>query len=226
MNSKKPLYKRKKFWKWTGITLLALFVIGTISDMTGYSDKMEAEKAAEQAEREAQKADEALKRELVKSAEKAEKAAAKEAKVKAEQVATKAEANFEGLSQDEAVKLAVKEAMNDGSYVEHYIEEDTLWLTLNLGDNLTANMMRKGGLMDALALAELFEEHSILGDIPELDITFETELTDAYGNSSPGTVLEVGFTAETLAKINYDNVLHENVPTIADYYWQHPLFNK
>ena len=95
-----------------------------------------------------------------------------------------------------------------------------------MDDNWTSNMMRKGGLMDSLAIAELVTEHTILGDLGEIDITFQTDLTDAYGNSEIGTVLEVVFTAETLAKINYDNVLHENVPAIADYYWEHPSFNK
>lgn len=208
--------------KYVRLALLALLAVGVLA----VSIAIITDTPEKQAEREAEKAEAKVEADAERYEAKVEKAAVKQSEVKAEKVATKAEANFEGLSQDEAVKLAVKEAMNDGSYVEHYIEEDTLWLTLNLGDNLTANMMRKGGLMDALALAELFEEHSILGDIPELDIAFETELTDAYGNKSPGTVLEIGFTAETLAKINYDNVLHENVPTIADYYWQHPLFNK
>lgn len=52
MNAKKPWYKRKKFWKWAGISYLAIMLVGIVGgflmDVTGYSDKVEAEQQAQQ----------------------------------------------------------------------------------------------------------------------------------------------------------------------------------
>lgn len=38
-----------------------------------------------------------------------------------------------------------------------------------------------------------------------------------------GKVMTVEFTADT---VNWDNVDPENIPKVADDYWEHPLFNK
>ena len=73
MNGKKPWYKRKKFWKWAGISYLSIMLIGIVGgfllDITGYSDKVEAEQQAQQEAAQAKKVDEKTKPTEVKSEE-------------------------------------------------------------------------------------------------------------------------------------------------------------
>lgn len=92
-------------------------------------------------------------------------------------------------------------------------------------DGNSKGLIRMYALDDALELAEIFEEHAILNDVDELYITFMADLLDAYGNSEPGSVVEVGFKAKTLSKINYKNAESKNIPDIADNYWEHPIFS-
>ena len=212
MESNKPFYKRTKFWKWTGIALLALYIIGTISDMTGYSDKIAEEKAVVAAE-------DAKKREIEQAKKQAEKDAAKAEKEKAEKVEAKADEPPKTLS-DAAKKV----------FGEHYIGIQNVGgteeITVNLAQNLTQNLMLKGTYMDAVELGELVKDGGLLADADAFLLIFTTELTDQYGNTSVGPVVKITLGQATLDKINFANVSYNNIPKIADYYWHHPLFDK
>jgi len=225
MNS--PWYKKKKVWKWIGIVFVALFIIGKVSELTGYNDKLEAqkaeEKAAAQAENDAKQ--KKIEAELTKEKEKEQA----EEKATAEKKAAKEEAEKERLANrtiDEKIKDAVVDVVGKENYRKHKFEDNTLWIQVTTPGNFTQNMMLKGTYMDMLDIAEKVREESLLNGANDVDVSFYTELTDAYGKTSDGVIVEIGMSKATLEKIDFKNVLHKNVPTIADYYWEHPLFSK
>ncbi|WP_427110862.1 hypothetical protein [Lysinibacillus xylanilyticus] len=227
MNTKSPWYKKKKVWKWIGIVFLALFIIGKVSEITGYSDKLEAQKAEEKAAAQAEKDAERKKldAEIAAKESKAKKKQEAEAKAKAE----KEKAEKERLANrtiDEKIKDAVVDVVGKESYRKHKFEDNTLWIQVTTSGNFTQNMMLKGTYMDMLDIAEKVREESLLNGANDVDVSFYTELTDAYGKTSDGVIVEIGMNKATLEKIDFKNVLHKNVPTIADYYWEHPLFSK
>lgn len=227
MNEKKPWYKKKKVWKWIGIVFLALFIIGKVSEITGYSDKLEAQKAEEKAAAQAEK-DAKQKKIEAELAKEKEKEQAKQ-KAEAEKKAAEEKAEKERLANrtiDEKVKDAVIAVVGKENYRSHKFEDNTLWIQVTLQDNFTQNMMLKGTYMDMLDIAEKVREESLLNGANDVDVSYYTELTDAYGKTSDGVVVEIGMNKDTLDKINFENVLHKNVPTIANYYWEHPLFKQ
>jgi len=83
-----------------------------------------------------------------------------------------------------------------------------------LNDNLTVDMVRWGAYRDVLEVSEGlykagFTEHEFyfFGSLP---------LVDVYGNSSEETVLKASLSPDTLARINWEQVLIEDFPRIAD----------
>lgn len=227
MNTKSPWYKKKKVWKWIGIVFLSLFIIGKVSEITGYSDKLESQKAEEKAAAQAEKDAERKKLDAEIAAKEAEAKKKQEAEAKAK--AEKEKAEKERLANrtiDEKVKDAVAAVVGKENYRSHKFEDNTLWIQVTLQDNFTQNMMLKGTYMDMLDISEKVREESLLNGANDVDVSFYTELTDAYGKVSDGVVVEIGMNKDTLDKIDFKNVLHKNVPTIADYYWEHSLFSK
>ena len=51
-------------------------------------------------------------------------------------------------------------------------------------------------------------------------------MIDAYGNSFEDTVMAITVSKATLDKINFDRFLWENLPDIADDYFQHRVLNE
>lgn len=49
---------------------------------------------------------------------------------------------------------------------------------------------------------------------------------DQYGNEKKDNVMKITLNRETLDKINYDNFLHNNLPKVANQYWEHPALSK
>ena len=87
-------------------------------------------------------------------------------------------------------------------------------MRIALNDNLTVDMVRRSGYRDVLEVSEGlykagFTEHEFyfFGSLP---------LVDVYGNSSEETVLKASLSPDTLARINWEQVLIEDFPRIAD----------
>ncbi|WP_312507159.1 hypothetical protein [Lysinibacillus sp.] len=215
---KKPWYKRWTAW---AIIIVALGIFGNLlpdRDAEPTAEPATTEETKSEAELAAEKANE-------------EHTAAKAAEVKTEPVSTKPSDKKEEKPSKPAdppkpktIQDVVTDVMGKDAYVDMYTEDGTVWVTVKLLDNWSAGWMLKGAYMDTLDISEQVVKHNLLNGAKELDIAFVTSFTDAYGNSSDGTAVEVTFNADTLAKINFDTVLHENVPVIADYYFEHPAF--
>lgn len=50
-------------------------------------------------------------------------------------------------------------------------------------------------------------------------------LEDRYGNSMDVIVIKATYSHETLQKINFDKFQYENIPKVADEWWNHPAVN-
>ena len=100
-------------------------------------------------------------------------------------------------------------------------EDRTLEIHFPVNDNLTENMILRGAQMDVLAIAQAL--HAVHPDW-QLVIAGTFPLVDVYGNTSAGQVLLVTLSPATLDRINWSNLITDNLPLIADTYWQHPTF--
>lgn len=123
------------------------------------------------------------------------------------------------------VEDTLKESALVDIEVNNYPENDSkvVLLTLNGSDNLTKNMIYKGMLIDSTDLAEAFKGSEL--EIHDLMMSWQMPLVDSYGNEEDGEVLRINLSGESLEKINFDNFLFEDIPNIADSYWEHPLFS-
>lgn len=99
------------------------------------------------------------------------------------------------------------------------IDAETLRVVFSMDDGLTASSMRRATLATAVAIARVVRDHS--DNTRELRIGVSGPITDAYGNTTEQHVLSVYLKPATLDKINFDAFDIDNLPAIADHYWQH-----
>jgi len=85
-------------------------------------------------------------------------------------------------------------------------------------DGLSVGSIRRSTQRQIVAIARVVRAFTQ----DELFITVTGPLTDAYGNTSEADIIRLRITRPTLEKINFDNFDIDNLPVIADYYWQHP----
>lgn len=88
-------------------------------------------------------------------------------------------------------------------------------------DNLW--MIKEGMWMDiAEVLQKLKEEYELINSA---NFTIVFPLQDQYGNESHDAVMTANFPKDVLDKINFSNFMYENIPNIAEDYWEHPALN-
>jgi len=98
-------------------------------------------------------------------------------------------------------------------------EGEYLQVTLNANENITTSWTRTGILGDT---KELFEAlYEIESDVTYISLFWALPLVDAYGNVTDRNVVIVSMDKETADKVNWDNILTDNIPVIATSYWQH-----
>ena len=119
-------------------------------------------------------------------------------------------------AEKEEVKLVDTES-------EENPDEKRVEIYLAGSENLTTNMTRKGMWIDANDILKALQPCE---NISEITITFSLPLIDAYGNSFEDTVMAITVSKATLDKINFDRFLWENLPDIADDYFQHRVLNE
>lgn len=105
-----------------------------------------------------------------------------------------------------------------------YIEEgEQLFIRINTGTGWSTDSMKNSMRV---------QTHDILRDVNDIDdvstvnIGFRLPLQDQYGEESVEDVMNLVFYEETINKINFDNVLQDNMPDIADEYWNHPALDE
>lgn len=101
---------------------------------------------------------------------------------------------------------------------------DYLVIDLNANENLSNSLTKTSILSDSIDLyAKAFKDRP---DLKALKLVWYLDLVDIKGNKSEGSVLYILITKENAETINWENMLADNIPKIADDYWEHPLFSK
>lgn len=186
-------------------------------------------KAEEKALKEAEKAQKAEEKARVKK-EKEEQKTAEKAK-KEQEKKEKEEAKKEKGLEDKLNKVVNKKfgkdkvesiQINDNLGTDDPNDKIVL-VTAEAKESATQNYTRKGMWIDTIyILKDLKDEKGI----SEITFFYKYPLVDAYGNEKKDNVMKLQFNRETLDKINYDNLLHDNLPKIANQYWEHPALTK
>ena len=103
-------------------------------------------------------------------------------------------------------------------------EGEYLQVMLNGNDYYTVGLTRTGLLMDT---KELFEAlYEIESDVTYISLFWALPLVDVYGNVNDRDVVIVSMDKETAAKVKWDNFSADNIPVIANSYWQHTALDK
>jgi hypothetical protein len=84
---------------------------------------------------------------------------------------------------------------------------------------LSSGTARKEFLMDTQDLLINLKDKA---DIQFINIEWQVEFKDSYGNLEYKPALRLDFSRETLDKINWDNMDYNNLDDIADDTWSHP----
>ncbi|MBM7644061.1 hypothetical protein JOD45_000252 [Scopulibacillus daqui] len=88
-------------------------------------------------------------------------------------------------------------------------------------DNLSKNMIKKGMWMSISKTLKDLKDNTKFDKIA-FNIVFPMQ--DQYGNASNNIVMKATFDRDTLDKINWENFMFENIPNVANEYWEHPSF--
>jgi len=130
----------------------------------------------------------------------------------------------------EYAKYLVNSALGDKTNVEKPIfrsainTSEYLVIDMNANDNLSNSLTKTGILADSIDVyTQAFKDRP---DLQGLKLVWYLDLVDVKGNTSEGSVLYILIRKENAATINWDNMLTDNIPKVADDYWEHPLFSK
>ena len=93
-----------------------------------------------------------------------------------------------------------------------------------LNDNLTENMIKRGGMTDIVAILKAVSELDSKLSYNQVDCIGTFSMVDAYGNAEEKDVIRASYTRATVNAINWDNFITDNIYTIADFENNHPVF--
>lgn len=68
---------------------------------------------------------------------------------------------------------------------------------------------------------DLLEKISEMEEVDSINLVWENEMKDQYGNGEFIPSLRISMSKETLDKINWDDILITSMEDVADDYWQH-----
>ena len=121
---------------------------------------------------------------------------------------------------EEAVNAAAESARAD--VTDLAISDGVIQINIAGGDNLSSRLIRNGMILEGYDIIKALQGRD---DFSEIVMRWTFPLVDAYGRSYEDVVMKIDITRETLEKINFDNFVFENLPNIADEYYQHPVLN-
>ncbi|MBM6751314.1 hypothetical protein H6A65_07385 [Mediterraneibacter glycyrrhizinilyticus] len=187
-------------------------------------EQKEKEEEQKQQEEQEQKEEEEQKQEE----EKAKKEEQKKEDEKQKEVAEQNEEISQEVDNSKETETSVEEVIKEE--VENVIGKDNIELFNYVPDNnyalikfkgsenLTSDMTVKGMYMDMSNVLK-----AIQNDVDvNVDINVTYPLQDTYGNVSDYTVIKATFNNDTIKRINFDNFNYDDIPSIADEWWNHP----
>lgn len=207
----KVWYKNWKVW----LSIFVVFIIAT----PGASDESEAESTEPDTEEIQNEEKEKQEREEQEEAEREEQKK-QEAKEKEEQEKKEQEEKEIELSTEEKIENAandifedqLKEFSSDEGSDDYSITTKTAGVTVNMDKN-SANV-------STLDFLEKIQDE----DFDSVYIEYQADFTDDYGEKSEDRAIVYVVDKATVDKINFDNVVINKMPNIADNYWEHPAY--
>ena len=188
-------------------------------------EKYEQQRIEQQKEKEAKEQAEKEKAEKEKAEkEKAEKEKAEKKQAKKE---TDSNSNKKGDTQDMSPEESMKKAIikvvgEENLETFNYVPDNNFALIKFKGsENLSSKMTVKGMYMDiSNILKEIQKDINV-----NVDINVTYPLQDKYGNISEDIVIKTTFNNDKIKKINFDNFDYNDIPSVADEWWNHNALN-
>jgi len=117
---------------------------------------------------------------------------------------------------------AVNEYLGDRRIHGQSVKDGYYTIQTDFGDFVS----RERSEEESVDLAQLVSEHAeyMATGAKGVMVEYISGVTDAYGNSKDDTIMFIGYTNETIAKINFDNFDTDNVVTVADEYFRMASF--
>ena len=180
-------------------------------------EEQEAKEKAEKEKKEQTEKEEAKKKEKQKDSKKEKTDSSKTTK---SQDAQKEETK--SSIEEDLRKAIVKVVGEENLETFNYVPDNNFALIKFKGsESLSSKMTVKGMYMDISNVLK-----GIQKDINvNVDINVTYPLQDSYGNISEDIVIKATFNNETIKKINFDNFDYNNIPSIADEWWNHQALN-
>lgn len=127
----------------------------------------------------------------------------------------------EELTTQDVITNAAKDVLGDKLIEVEYMDASDHYNIYAKTTGLSVNMDRKGTYFNTSDVLEKIQDK----EFGSLYFEYQAEFVDKYGDSEQRKGITYDLTKETVDKINFDSFLPENLPEIADSYWQHPAFN-
>ena len=180
-------------------------------------EEQEAKEKAEKEKKEQTEKEEAKKKEKQKDSKKEKTDSSKTTK---SQDAQKEE-NKSSIEED-LRKAIVKVVGEENLETFNYVPDNNFALIKFKGsESLSSKMTVKGMYMDISNVLKGIQKDLNVN----VDINVTYPLQDSYGNISEDIVIKATFNNETIKKINFDNFDYNNIPSIADEWWNHQALN-
>lgn len=131
------------------------------------------------------------------------------------------------MSYEEWIKVTVEKEIGEKSNLNipriaeiyfYDVDKSELRLTLIADDNFTTNMIKTGMLSDA---TDVFRVIFADARAKSVIITWLFPVTDQYGNTKMKAFMMITMSRETSNKINWNNFIYEDLPKVADYYYEY-----
>ena len=189
--TKKPWYKR--WWA------IVLYVFAAIMIIAGFNGGFDEDENPVPDRTETEEVEETVEEEPQEDPEPEETEEAEEPEPEQEPEPDTPEQQIESATGAENVK------------VNHEPGSDALFIEFNIRDNFSKGLVASGAQRDTMELLEAVEDSGI-----EYDTVFiqgDFPMGDEYGNVEDTMILNAGYEADTVSKINFDNI------TITDKIW-------
>ncbi len=128
----------------------------------------------------------------------------------------------EDVDQETLLYTAIEEVVGSDRLIQFVYNPymNTTRIVFKGADSLTPNMIVSGAYLD---IKDILKAIQPLIDT-DVYIFVKYPLVDAYGNSEDHKVIQADFSLDTIKKINFDKFLSDNIPVVADSWWNHRVF--
>ncbi len=128
----------------------------------------------------------------------------------------------DSINQEDSLRIAIENIVGADMLVDFiYLPENNYTLiTFRGSDSLTTNLIVEAAYLDIKDILKSLQP--VIDTDVRICVTFP--IIDAYGNSEEQMVIKANYTLKTIQSINFDNFVSENIPIIADTWWNNELF--